>query len=337
MIHVSPLSLIPGLLFACAGDSDTDDTDLSTDSWDVVMSELDGTLLSVYAPTRDNVWAVGSNPGDGLGGYAWRWDGQTWERLDTGDSGIIWWAAGDDAGHVWLVGDGGVILRWSPDSGFETFDTPGTATLFSIFALAPDDVWACGVVHEGVSSEVAIWHFDGDAWAADPDEPGELIPGKTPNKIWGRSSEDLWIVGGTEVGLHRSASGWKTVDVATEAFLTTIHGNDERVVAVGGPSQGGIIENDGSGFQEVLGADRVANLAGVALHPDDRGVAAGWWDTLVERIDGEWVTDDDVPDLRIDYHGVAITDDGQVWAAGGLFNTFPLRQGGLIRGQLADP
>ena len=301
------------------------------------MHDLDGTLLSVYTPNETEVWAVGSNPGDGLGGYAFHFDGESWERLDTGDAGILWWADGDDAGHVWLVGDGGVILRYTPDQGFETFDTPGKANLFSIFALAPDDVWACGVEADGLSAAVAIWHFDGDSWTADPDDPGDLIPGKTPNKIWGRSSEDLWIVGGTEVGLHRSASGWKTVDVATDTFLTTIHGNDDRVVAVGGPSQGGIIENDGSGFTGVLSRQEVANLAGVALHPDDRGMAVGWYDTVVERLDGEWVVLDDVPDLRIDYHGAAITADGTVWAAGGLFNTFPLRDGALIKGHLADP
>jgi hypothetical protein len=328
------LLLVPGLLLGCDSSTNSDTNDPSTDSWDVVMHDLDGTLLSVYAPSSDNVWAVGSNPGDGLGGYAFHFDGETWERLDTGDAGIIWWAAGDDAGHVWLVGDGGLILRWSPDSGFETFDTPGVATLFSIFALEPDNVWACGVAHDGLRSEVAIWHFDGDEWSEDPDEPGALIPGKTPNKIWGRSSEDLWIVGGTDVGLHRSENGWKTVDVGTQTYLTTIHGNDHRVVAVGGPGRGGLVDNDGSGFTEVLSATEVPNLAGVALHPDDRGIAVGWWDTVVERVDGEWARLDDIPDLRIDYHGVAITPDGEIWAAGGLFNSIPLREGALIRGQL---
>ncbi len=88
------------LLLACTGEGGTDDTDPSTASWEVVMHDLDATLLSVYAPSSDNVWAVGSNPGDGLGGYAFRWDGEEWERLDTGDAGVIWWADGDDAGHV---------------------------------------------------------------------------------------------------------------------------------------------------------------------------------------------------------------------------------------------
>lgn len=331
------LLLVFGVFLGCEPEQYITDGELSTDSWDVVLHDLDGTLLSVYAPASDDVWTVGSDPADGLGGYALHFDGESWERLDTGDADVIWWVAGDDAGHVWLVGAAGLILRWTPDSGFETFDTPGDATLFSIFALAPDNVWACGVSFEGVSSSAAIWHFDGEKWSEDPDDPGALIPGKVPNKIWGRSSDDLWIVGGTDVGLHRTASGWETIDVVTDAYLTTIHGNDDLVVAVGGPSKGGLIENDGSGFTEILGSSNVANLAGVALHPDGRGVAVGWWDTIVHRVDGAWVADDDVPDLRIDYHGAAITPDGEIWAAGGLFNTFPLRQGGLIRGRLADP
>ena len=38
------------------------------EGWSVVAEDLPGALLSVYAPTADNVWAVGSDPGDGVSG-----------------------------------------------------------------------------------------------------------------------------------------------------------------------------------------------------------------------------------------------------------------------------
>ena len=330
---MSILSLLV-LLISCRNPIWQDETETT---WQVMLEDLEGTLLSVYAPSDTDIWAVGSDPGDDLGSYVFHsTDGEDFERLDAGAEGIMWWADGDDEGNVWLVGEGGTVRRWTEAGGFETFDTPSQATLFSIFALAPDNVWACGVDQTAVSSGAAIWHYDGVEWSEDPDDPGQLIPGQTPNKVYARHSEDLWIVGGTDVGLHRTEAGWEAIDVGTDTWLTTIHGNQNLIVAVGGTTKGGITENTGSGFHEVDFQDvPLMNLAGVAVYEDDTAVAAGWWGSLWERRQGRWHSlEEEAPAVREDYHGVAITPSGDVWVAGGLFNSFPLRDGVLVKGRL---
>ena len=50
-------------------------------AWGVVLSELPGGLLSVSGRSAGEVYAVGTDPGDGLGPLVRRYEGQAWTRL----------------------------------------------------------------------------------------------------------------------------------------------------------------------------------------------------------------------------------------------------------------
>src|SRR6187397_326593 len=76
--------------------------------WQMVYSELDGALLSVWGTAADDVWAVGSDPGDGP--YFLHYDGAAFERLPTGETGDLWWVTSDGE-TLWACGEGGLVLR----------------------------------------------------------------------------------------------------------------------------------------------------------------------------------------------------------------------------------
>ena len=56
-----------------------------------MQSGLPGALTSVWGTAADDVWAVGSDPGDGSGPMVLNFDGQRWFQLETGHSGDLWW------------------------------------------------------------------------------------------------------------------------------------------------------------------------------------------------------------------------------------------------------
>ncbi len=73
------------------------------------------------------------------------------EQRDRGVRGL--WASPD--GSVWMVGQDGLIRRWTAQ-GLEIMDVPGR-TLHAISGAGPDDVWAVGEAGR-------VAHWDGQRW-----------------------------------------------------------------------------------------------------------------------------------------------------------------------------
>ncbi len=73
-------------------------------------------LLSVSGTSASDVYAVGTDPDDGLGPYVVHFDGQRWTRLNTAASGDLWWIATPMVGDsFFMAGAGGLILRYQID------------------------------------------------------------------------------------------------------------------------------------------------------------------------------------------------------------------------------
>src|SRR5262245_8604001 len=124
------------------------------DKWVVLGEDLDESLLHIRQDDDGSIWAIGADTGDGPAVYVY--DAGAWDRLETGDSGDLWWGWGD-ADAVWMVGEGGRVVRY--DKAEETFETTvldSNMVFFGIWGMSADDMWVVGGDVDG-GTGVQIW------------------------------------------------------------------------------------------------------------------------------------------------------------------------------------
>lgn len=313
-----------------------DDGEGSAKSWKLVLRDLDAALLGVWGSSASDVFAVGADTGNGP--LVLHWDGSTWTKFgaaSTGASGGLWWVAGTDAtGPVWMAGEGGLVLRY--DRAADTFSkiggVPSTVTLFGIFATGAGfaDVWAVGGDTDGAVGHV--YKLDGAAFVEDTTMPEAARTAGQFFKVWGRSSNDLWVVGLGNKMMHRSASGWSVIDTPQGRRLFTMHGNDTTAIAVGGFATGLVVEALGAGAATVSDATPpgVKQLNGVWVDGDGSVVAVGVEGTVTERRGTVWKAPSGLPQVLDDYHAVYVDPEGGVWAVGGFIVVTPGTDGMLL-------
>lgn len=293
----------------------------------VVGSDLQGALLSVRGTADDDVWACGSDGGDGPGLV--HWNGSAWERFDTSAwAGVdLWWLyPGDQV--VTVVGSGGTILELDRATGdLRDAGGPGGAgTFFGVWGDSGDDLWAVG----GTVTETVpplLWRNQGDGWA---DARGELgAAGDTFFKIHG-NADGAVIVGTGGLALRKVGGDWVETSTGVTERLLTVDVGPEETVAVGGTSNGLVLHLDGEiwtnespEFQ--LPINGVCSGGGVIK-------AVGGRDALHTWTDGAWTTPDpgELPtSLGLDYHACWLGPDGTFWSVGG--DLVQLTQGFMVR------
>lgn len=300
------------------------------EEWRFVLESLGGALLSITGTSPTDVYAVGADPGDAFGPLFLHYDGTRWQRYDTGASGNLWWISVEPVdGSFFLAGENGLIIQYDIGAlAFSRHAVPSASpTMYGIWAAAGDDVWAVGGRPENPENGGVIWHFDGAAWRA-VDTTG-IRPGGVPTlfKVWGRNADEVYAVGFDGVALRFDGHDWHEIESGTTRTLFTIHGNDTLVAASGGFISGVLVEDSGSGFNDV--APRAAEqMNGVFIRPDGRGLAAGIGGWTLERIDGVWQRRSTELDTFLDFHAAWIDPDGGRWAVGGDL-TVALNQGML--------
>ena len=300
------------------------------EGWQVVHEGLEGGLLGVWAADRDDVWAVGGDAGDGP--TVLRFDGEAWSLEDTGQSGDLWWVHGFAGGPVYFGGDGGMILRYDGAS-FERMTTPGQGIIFGVWGASPDDMWAVGG-NQGGTSGAFVWRLEGDEWVEAPGFPEELADTDAMWKVFGRSADDVVMVGTNGNVLRWDGSALVTEDSETSVSLFTVCGDAERYVAVGGFGTGALIENDGSGWIEATPAGS-SLLNGCSFGADGEGYATAADGAVFRRDDGQWTAE---PRVAFDtLHAVMVDASGDVWAVGGKVLSAPLEDGLLIHKGPAVP
>lgn len=133
-----------------------------------VPSGPDGSLWGVSASAPNNVWAVGT---DRSGWLILHWNGRRWRRVAPPSfpssefsylKGVLTFAPN----NVWIAGDSpdrseaGVLAQWN-GSRWRVFITPGPASVGSLSATAPNNIWAAGGWQTG---EVGFYHWNGRRW-----------------------------------------------------------------------------------------------------------------------------------------------------------------------------
>jgi hypothetical protein len=295
--------------------------------WQVVHRDLPGALLSVWGSSPGDVWSVGGDAGDGKGPMVVHYDGQRWERLDTGTSGDLWWVFGFANGPVFLGGANGRILRYA-DGKFSTMATPGTNTVYGIWGSAPDDLWAVGGAGATPTGDFA-WRFDGSHWSLAAGLPEALQTGATLFKVWGRTRSDVWIVGSEGVLVHHDGTKFEQVSTGNTRTLFTVHGDAEHVFAVGGSVDGVLLEQAGSTWKDITPRGAV-QLAGVCTGTGGSTFAVGLAGSVYGDEGAGFAHIETGLELNEDFHGVWVDDEGGVWAVGGDVLTLPLVRGLMI-------
>lgn len=321
-LRSSSLIALVGLA-ACDG-GETDPGPAPGPTWQLVLSELPGALISVWGTSASDVWAVGGDAGDGP--MVVRYDGASWTRLDTGVSGDLWWVHGFANGPVFMGGSDGKILSYE-NGAFTTMTTPGMGIVFGIWGASPDDLWAVG--GGGQATGGFMWrNRNGMGWQAEPTAPAGIDAVANVFKVWGRSPSDVWMVGTGGLTWHYDGTSVVAVTSPTTRTLFTVHGDADRTVAVGGFQSGVILEHDGTAWSDVTPAD-APQMTGVCAG-SGKLYAAGVYGGVMRREEGAWRVEDTGLVLRDDFHGVWIDPDAGVWAVGGQVAAFPLVRGMLV-------
>jgi hypothetical protein len=323
-VATSLLAMTAALLGGCPSETDGSSTaggsSPSTPSWQVVFDDgaLDRALLSVWGTSSTSVYAVGGPLGnEGFEALALHFDGAGWTELSPGGSDSFWWVTGTSDDDVWMVGENGRITHFDGQS-FDEHDSGTTATLWGAIAFGPTDVWVVGGTPGGEPSEPddVILRYDGTTWAP-VSLPGEPL-GRALFKIWGTSSDALFIVG--EAGLVWRKSGPEFVldsdPPIASGNLFTVHGcSPSEVYAVGGRD---LLRFDGGAWSRV---DRPLSNDVSGVHCANEGAhlaIVGSGGLKQRRFDGSW-SDDFTSEPHADLHAVWIDETDAVWAVGGDF------------------
>lgn len=300
-------------------------TDDAAPGWSLAHEGLRGALFSVSGTSSDDVWAVGSDPGDGP--YVLQWDGDAWSRVDSGASGDLWWVHATPQ-TVWMSGADGLVLQLPRTAQQpQVVPTPTDSTLFGIHAFDDEDVWAVG--GDPGSQSGVILRFDGTEFRSL--EVPEEAAGVTFFKVWGSDPSNVWIVGHGGVALHWDGEGFTTFPVPNGRPLLTVHGFEDDVVAVGGFGSGFIVDvGEDALVDRTPSMEAVPQLNGVHVS-EDRAWAAGSFGAIWTRSSGDWSVVSEAPPIRDDYHAIYADPEGGVWAVGGKILTPPFTNGVLAR------
>lgn len=305
------------------------------ESWQVVQEDLPGALLSVWGSSSADVWVVGADARDGTGPLVGHFDGQGWERVDTGlNQGTLWWVHGFSGGPLFMGGEGGLVLRYE-DGDFTVMDTPDTGTVFGLWGSTPEDMWAVGGASE--SGGGFAWRLRGEVWQAEATLPEDITENAAIWKMAGISAEDAWLVGSNGVSLHWDGEALSEGDTGVGSSLFTVHARGGRYVAVGGLASGIIVERDAEEWV-MASADPVPpGLAGVFLDQNGGGVAVGTLGAVYSRGEGGWTQVEHGLPVNQNLHATWIDEAGGVWAVGGQTFSDPLTDGVLIHRGEAVP
>jgi hypothetical protein len=287
--------------------------------WRVVLENLDGALLSVWGPggSSREIFAVGGPLGNtGFSPLVLRYDGTRWNRLAPGGSDSFWWVTGTASDDVWLVGEKGRITHFDGKS-FTSHTSNTDVTIYGAWAASKTDAWAVGGTPEGGKGPQndVLLHFDGTTWNR------EKLPteeGRTLFKVWGRSSDDLFVVGEAGLLWHRTATGWarEAADppLARGTLLTAFGCADGTTYAVGGRDV--LVRKNGVWSRDPI--ELLNDVNGGACGQDGSVVLVGLGGFKARLVQNAWV-DDFSSKPYADLHGAFVDSEGALWGVGGGF------------------
>jgi hypothetical protein len=312
------------LLAACSG-GETDDT-AGPPEWRAVFSEVRSGLLRAWGYNSQDVYVVGADA-EGSGPQALHFDGRRWKDLDPPVTGDLWWVQGVDDDDVRMVGEGGMVLVYTPSTdSFEVRQAPTEHVLFGVWGASSSDVWYVG--GDVGRNRGVILRDDGDRIV-------EVMHTSTASaaffKVFGVDEETIWFVGQRGTALRWNGSELVETETPTGLPLMGVHGIDpDRVYAVGGVSDGVMLAWNGSAW-EAETPPGAPQMIGVWASDREDVHACGFNGNVYRRSDGAWsMVAEKIPTFQ-DLHAIWVDDDDAIWAVGGRLAENPPTGGVLIR------
>ena len=293
--------------------------------YQLVFQDIEAALMSVSGTAADDVWLVGARTRDGNGAMLLHYDGSKLTRVTNTIDADLWWVHARDKTHIYCVGSGGTVAT-GDGKRFTVLDTPGASTVYGVWADSNDEAWIVGGDPDVTPG--FLWRYDGTQ-VMDVSDTLPLSPLPALFKVFGRSADDVWIVGMDGLVFHFNGSKWSLIEQGATERLFTVHAAGKNVVAVGGFGSGVIFEGNSNGFENVA-ADGTSQLYGVFMTGASTGYAVGV-DGLVMRRDAQgWHEEDTGQSLFFPFHAVWVDPEGSLWAVGGDVETPALNRGMLL-------
>ncbi|MDI1477126.1 hypothetical protein [Polyangium sp. y55x31] len=291
-----------------------------TPAWQVVLDggDLDRAVLSVWGSGPKDVFAVGGPLGNGQESLVVHFDGASFRELHPGGDQTYWWVSGSGPDDVWMVGEEGRITHWD-GATFTEHVSGTTATLWGVWAAGKTDAWAVGGTPEGGTGAAndVVLHWDGSTWTP-VTLPGMPL-GRAHYKVWGTSSDDLYVVGEYGTIWHKKGADWafESDPPLASGMLFTVSGcGPNEVYAVGTFD---VLRSNGVTWQK-LDVALTNGVNGVACNAPGEVIVVGFGGSK-QRLDaGAWVDEFEVPPYA-DLHAAWADGTGTYWAVGGNFVT----------------
>jgi len=164
-------------------------------------------LLGVFVDGA-GVWVFGAHyASPGWAPLVMRWSGARWDDVSPTNDALLTDMHGAPGAGPWAVG-GRSALRWNGD-GWHATDLRELATVRTVLALSPNDVWA----FSSGAPETAVSRWDGVRWRWAATLP--YLFGTSPN-VLARASDDIWVSGGH----HWDGVAWTQHENDVQAFAS---------------------------------------------------------------------------------------------------------------------
>ena len=222
--------------------------------------------------------------------------------MDTTSHNFTWqtWTFGGQAGsctlydvaiinenNIWAVGE--IYIADSSQNGYTMYNAvhwngsnweikrvpyyyqgqPFYNPFQSIFAFSANDIWFCGN---------GVIHWDGNQYNPVP-VPTNVWGSYQMNKIWGTSSNNLYVVGNNGNIAHYQNGQWSRIESGTDISLVDIVGTTDDNIFISGSDvnnvKGLILKKSGSGFETFVNSHIVTSKE--IFHPDLFGSLPSIW------------------------------------------------------------
>lgn len=211
-----------------------------------------------------------------------------------------------DPGHVWAVGDNGIILFFN-GTGWSRQPSGTNVSLNSVSGADAGHVWAVG---QGRS----ILFFNGSAWNAQQPPPGN--PSGSLIDVDALDASHVWAVGINGEILFCSGSSWSAQNSGSAESLRGVSAADAgHVWAVG--FKGTILFYNGSSWaaNPQSGTAEIFDLNAVNALDASHAWLVGSMGTIDFYNGGKWVRQSNISD-EYDLYGIDAIDAGHAWAVG---------------------
>jgi hypothetical protein len=236
-----------------------------------------------------------------------------------------------------MAGAGAMVLRYDGQR-FERLPTPGLGkqTVYGVWGKSGDDFYAVG---SAAGRDGFIWHYHGGTFDKEviPLDVPRMADGEVPGffKAWG-DGDDVWVVGAGGALLHRTgAEPFAVVPTGVRDTLFTVNGTGGRLLAVGGGSNGVLLELEGKAPPSVRNVSPPAAGLIQGVFASDRfgDWASGERGFVYTRRgnDAFAAVEHGLPlPIASSLHSIFVDSSGGVWSAGGNVLTPSLDAGMLI-------